>query len=194
MALIVLNPAAWTTLPPAWQVKVNRGRPDFSVSSEGGEPCIHLKSSRASFALERQVDVDPAQLPFLGWRWKVVYLPAGGDFRRASTDDQAAQVLVAFEDRRVLSYIWDTSAPKETAQRAGFIPLLHIFTVVCESGPADRNRWMRENRNVAGDYVRAYGKPAPRVRGLRIQINSQHTGTFAESYFGEIAFRRAPLE
>jgi hypothetical protein len=42
---------------------------------------------------------------------------------------------------------------------------------------------------VAADYARAYGKPAPRVRGLRIQINSQHTGTVAESYFGEVAFR-----
>ena len=35
-------------------------------------------------------------------------------------------------------------------------------------------------------------KPAPRVKGLRLQINSQHTGTVAESYFGEVAFRSAP--
>jgi hypothetical protein len=27
------------------------------------------------------------------------------------------------------------------------------------------------------------------VTGLRIQINSQHTGTDAESYFGQVAFR-----
>ena len=40
---------------------------------------------------------------------------------------------------------------------------------------------------------RAYGKPAPRVKGVRIQINSQHTGTVAESYFGEVAFRSTPL-
>jgi hypothetical protein len=46
-----------------------------------------------------------------------------------------------------------------------------------------------ESRNVAADYERAYGKRAPHVKGLRLQINSQHTGTVAESYFGEVAFR-----
>ena len=39
-------------------------------------------------------------------------LPAGGDFRHTVTDDQAAQVLVLFADRRILSYIWDSSAPR----------------------------------------------------------------------------------
>jgi hypothetical protein len=58
------------------------------------------------------VDVDPAQMPYLTWSWKVAQLPGGGDFRKASTDDQAAQLLVAFTDRRVISYIWDTRAPK----------------------------------------------------------------------------------
>jgi hypothetical protein len=27
---------------------------------------------------------------------------------------------------------------------------------------------------------------------LRIQINSQHTGSVAESYFGDVAFRSTP--
>ena len=69
---------------------------------------------------------------------------------------------------------------------------MHIFAVVCQSGAAEANRWIAESRNVAADYERAYGKPAPRVKGLRLQINSQHTGTVAESYFGEVAFRSTP--
>ena len=48
------------------------------------------------------VDVDPAQTPFLSWQWKVAQLPERGDFRHSATDDQAAQVLVAFADRRIL--------------------------------------------------------------------------------------------
>jgi hypothetical protein len=146
----------------------------------------------ASFGLERKVDVHPAQLPFLTWRWKVTQLPAGADFRRSTTDDQAAQVLVAFEDNRVLTYIWDSSAPKGTAAPSPSFPLVHIFAVVCESGASDANRWVSETRNVAADFERAFGRPAPRVKGLRLQINSQHTGTVAESYFGEVAFRSTP--
>jgi hypothetical protein len=100
--------------------------------------------------------------------------------------------MVAFADRRILTYLWDSTAPKGAAQSASNIPLVHIFAVVCQSGSRDTNRWIAESRNVAADYERAYGRPAPRVKGLRIQINSQHTGSTAESYFGEVAFRNAP--
>lgn len=153
--------------------------------------CLRLKSIKSSFSLERSVDIDPSQMPMLTWRWKVVQLPPDGDFRRSSTDDQAAQVLVAFADRRVVSYIWDSRAPKGVAQSTGFIPLVHVFAVVAESGSSMLNQWVPENQNVAADYQRAYGKPAPHVKGLRLQINSQHTGATAESYFGEVAFRSA---
>ena len=195
-AVIVLDTAnrAAGQLPSDWQIKVNHGRPQISVcrDGEGGEPCLHLKSVKASFALERGVDVSPLETPYLTWSWKVTRLPNGGDFRRASTDDQAAQVLVAFADRRIITYLWDSTAPKGVMQSSSEIPLVHIFAVVCQSGAAEANRWVAENHNVAADYQRAYGKTAPHVKGLRLQINSQHTGTVAESYFGEVAFRSAP--
>ena len=190
----MLNTSQWNVgrLPRDWQVKVNHGKPDISVCEGAEGSCLHLRSNKASFALEHGVDVDPARFPYLTWDWKVTQLPDGGDFRRAATDDQAAQLMVAFEDRRVLSYIWDTTAPKGAEQRAGFIPLVHLFAMVCQSGGNLANRWIAESRNVAGDYQRAFGRTAPRVKGLRIQINSQHTSTFAESYFGQVAFRSTP--
>jgi hypothetical protein len=179
-------------LPSAWTIKANHGRPDVGVCRDDEiGPCVHMKSVKASFSLERGVDVDLAQTPVLSWRWKVTQLPAGGDFRRSSTDDQAAQVLVAFADRRVLTYIWDTSAPKGLLQSASSIPLVRVFALVCQSGAADANRWIEEKHDVGADYQRAFGKPAPRVKGLRLQINSQHTGSVAESYFGDVGFRSA---
>ncbi len=194
LAFIVLNTTRWDIgrLPKDWQVKVNHGKPDISVCVDDNVSCLHMKSVKSSFALEHGVDVNPSELPYLTWQWKVTQLPGGGDFRRAATDDQAAQLMVAFEDRRVLSYIWDTTAPRGSEQKTGFIPLVHVYAVVCQSGAAGANQWVTESRNVAADYERAYGRPAPRVKGLRIQINSQHTGTVAESYFGEVAFRNAP--
>jgi len=194
LALIVLNTSNWGSgrLPSDWQVKVNRGKPQVFVCTDGDGSCLHLKSVKSSFALEHGVDVDPSQMPYLTWHWKVAQLPAGGDFRQASTDDQAAQVLVGFADRRVIAYLWDTTAPKGSAQNTSFIPLIHIFAVVCESGTEQAGRWLTETRNVAADYERAYGKAAPRIKGLRLQINSQHTGTAAESYFGEVSFRSTP--
>ena len=196
LAVILLNPANWGSgHPPAdWQIKVVHGKPDISTCADGNGSCLHLRSRKSSFALEREVDVDPYENRYLTWRWKVTQLPDGGDFRRAATDDQAAQVLVAFADRRVLTYIWDSTAPKGTMEHASSIPLVHIFAVVCESGAAQTNRWVPEARDVAADYERAYGKAASHVKGVRIQINSQHTGSIAESYFGEVVFRNKPSE
>ncbi len=190
-AVIVLNTLTWNNghLPSDWQIKVVHGKPEISVCIEDQVSCLHLKSTKSSFGLEHGVDVNPQETRFLTWRWKVAQLPAGGDFRKASTDDQAAQLLVAFSDRHILTYIWDSTAPKGTIQSASSIPLVHIFAVVCESGAAEMNRWISETRDVAADYQRAYGRPAPQIKGLRLQINSQHTGTSAESYFGEVAFR-----
>ena len=192
MILLNSEPLSAGKLPYDWQVKVNHGRPDVSACQDNGIPCIHLRSVKASFGLERNVDVNPKDMPYLSWRWKVTQLPAAGDFRNSSTDDQAAQVLVAFTDHRVISYIWDSNAPKGTFASDSTIPLVHVYALVCQSGSADANRWITESRNVAADYQRAYGKPAPSVKGVRIQINSQHTGTVAESYFGEVAFRSTP--
>jgi len=194
LALIVLNTSGWGNgrLPADWQIKVNHGKPEISSCRDGDVACVHLRSHQSSFALERGVNIDPGELPYLTWRWKVTELPRGADFRRATADDQAAQVLVAFADHRILSYIWDSSAPKGTMDNASSIPLVRVVAIVCESGAGNANRWIPETRNVADDYQRAYGRPAPRVKGIRIQINSQHTGTSAESYFGEVAFRSAP--
>lgn len=179
-------------LPDGWELKVNSGQPEVATTRDGNDPVLHFKSTRSSFSLERPVNIDSNQLPYLAWRWKVTQLPKGGDFRRFSSDDQAAQVLVAFDDRHILSYIWDTSAPQGTMQSASSLPLVHIFAIVCRSGTADANRWVAESHNVAADYLKAFGKPAPRVKGLRLQINSQHTGSAAESYFADVAFHNAP--
>lgn len=194
LALIVLNTASWDDghLPVDWQVKVNHGKPEFSVCRDEEVACVHLRSRQSSFALERAVDISPAEMPYLTWRWKVTELPRGADFRRSATDDQAAQVLVAFSDRHILSYIWDSSAPKGAVESASSIPFVHVMAFVCESGASNANQWILETRNVADDYQRAFGRAANRVKGVRIQINSQHTGTTAESYFGEVAFRSAP--
>jgi hypothetical protein len=194
ISFLVLNPLTWPPghLPDGWQVKINRGEPEIATVQEGRNKYLDLKSHNSSYGLEREVDVDPREAPFLTWKWKAKQLPAGGDFRRSKTDDQAAQVLVAFADRHVLSYIWDTSAPLGAMESAGLIPLMHIYVVVCRSGGADLNRWLTETHNLADDYEKAFGRPAPRVKGIRLQINTQHTGTFAESCFGEVAFRSAP--
>jgi len=193
-SVIVLGGANYRPgqIPPGWQVREHVGRAHATGCAGSEELCVHLVSDNSSFSMERRVDVNPRELPYLQWSWKVTQIPEAGDFRKGSRDDQAAQLLVAFSDRRVLSYIWDSNAPKGTMQSASTVPLVQVFAVVCESGQAEMNRWLTERRDFASDYERAFGRAAPHVKGLRLQINSQHTGGRAESYFSQVAFLSTP--
>jgi hypothetical protein len=179
-------------LPDGWRIKVTHGAPDLSIVPGEQGSVLRFKSRSSSFGVERAMDVDPARYPYLTWKWKVAQLPPRGDFRHARTDDQAAQVLVAFDNRRVLTYIWDSTAPQNAFDSASSLPLVHIYAKVCRSGGSQLNEWLAESHNVEADYRRAYGGPAPHVRGVRLQINTQHTGGSAESYFGEVSFRNTP--
>jgi len=193
MAIVILNATSASPgrLPKGWQLKVNRGTPDITFIGEPSGQVLRFKSRKSSFALERGVDLDITQFPLLTWTWKVSALPTGGDFRRSSTDDQAAQVLVAFSDRRILSYIWDSSAPRGARQNAFAIPFIRISALVCRSGRDELNQWLHESHNLAEDYRKAFDQPPARVKAIRLQSNSQHTGSSAESYFGDISFRSA---
>jgi hypothetical protein len=62
--------------------------------------------------------------------------------------------------------------------------------VVVRSGPAELGKWIAETRNVYEDYKKLFGNEPPLVKGMRFQINSQHTGTSAESYFANVVFQK----
>jgi len=199
-AIIVENwakqPPGKRGIPEGWQGQ-NWGSPkhDFTVESESADSVLHLKSDNDSSTITKEIKVDVRQYPILQWRWKVVLLPKGGDARRKETDDQAAQLYVTFPRfpsavrSRVIGYIWDTTAP------AGAIfPSQKVSTVtfvVVRSGDADLGKWLPETRNVLEDYRRIYGEgPGESVGAVSISINSQNNSTRAESFFGEILFRK----
>jgi Protein of unknown function (DUF3047) len=66
-----------------------------------------------------------------------------------------------------------------------------VTFVVIRSGEAELNKWLTETRNVLEDYRRIYGEAAKAdIGAVSISINSQNTGTSAESFFGAISFKR----
>ncbi len=190
--LVIADFAAWpaTGVPKDWELKVKTGKADYGVVRDDGIAALRLKSVDSSFSFQREVDVDLKAYPVLSWKWKVTKLPAGGDFRKSGTDDQAAQLFVAFGKTKSIVYIWDTSAPRGLTQDTSPVFFMHVQVVVVRSGPEETGKWITESRNVYEDYKKFFGEEPPHVEGMRIQINSQHTGTEAESYFADVAFRK----
>ncbi len=177
-------------IPHGWELKERSGAADFAIITDGQICALRLRSQDTSFALQRRVDVNPQQYPLISWKWKVTKLPDGGDFRNSKTDDQAAQLFVAFSDSKVICYIWDTSAPKGLTDDAFSPPFMTVKAIVVRSGPDETGKWITETRNAYEDYRKLFGQEPPRIAGIRIQINSQHTETSGESFFADVVFSR----
>lgn len=177
-------------VPPGWQVKEKSGTADFAVVKDGDLHALVLRSANTSFSLQKEVKVDVKQHPVLSWKWKVTKLPKDGDFRRSRTDDQAAQLFLAFTRTKAIVYIWDTSAPQGLMESTSPAPFMTVKVVVVRSGPSELGKWITETRNVYEDYKKFYGEDPPVVSGMRLQINSQHTETSGESWFADVVFRK----
>ena len=176
-----------------WNKPVHFGTGSWKVVGDAEDQAIKLRAESASFALEKSITVDLRQTPYLEWEWKVTVPPTGGDFSSPDTDDQAAQLLVVFpktffERRKVISYIWDPTAPKETTAAAAGPIYLNVKAVVVESGDREIGTWLTERRNIVEDFRTLFGETPERAVAIRMQINSQHTKSVAEAFWRTIRF------
>jgi len=179
-----------TGVPKGWQLKERSGKADLAVLKDGDVHAVLFRSAGTSFSLQKEVQVDVKHYPILAWKWKAVKLPKGGDFRQSNADDQAAQLFLVFTRAKAIVYIWDTMAPQGLMESTSPVPFMTVKIVVLRSGPAELGKWLSETRNVYEDYKKLYGEEPPPVKGMRLQINSQHTGTSAESLFADVVFKR----
>ena len=183
-------------IPPGWQgQKWGDPRYDFTVVEDGEGKALHLKSADDSSSISKEIKVDVKQYPILEWMWKVVELPPRGHARKADTDDEAAQLYVTFPRfpstvrSRIIGYIWDSTEPAGASFQSAKVSSVHY--IVVRSGSADLGRWITERRNVLEDYKKIYGESPSEAAGvITLSINSQNTGSRAESLFGKILFKK----
>ncbi len=184
-------------IPEGWKGQ-NWGSPayDMTIVENSGTKVLHLKSQNEGSTISKEIKgkVVLKATPILAWRWKVVMLPKGGDSRHKQTDDQAAQIYIAWPRfpesvrSRIIGYVWDTTAPAGTivpSQKTGTVTY-----VVVRSGAAELGRWIAEERNVVEDFKKIYGEEPDNPGALSVAIDSNDTNSSAESFLGEIVFKR----
>ena len=174
-----------------WTSKIKEGKPDATVvkDEELKLDVLRLRSDEASYFYQKEVkNVDLDKNGIVSWKWKVTQNPKGGDVRKRSTDDQAIQVLLAFEGKYIISYIWDPTAPVGFSKDSSIPFILAQKVIVLESGEKNINKWLEIRRDVKADFKKLYGKDAPKLGGVAVQINSQHTESKCESFISPIVF------
>jgi len=190
------QPVGKTGIPNGWQGQ-NWGSPkyDFVIAADGQARVLHMKSSNEGSTINKELKLDLKPNCTLQWRWKAVTLPKGGDSRKKETDDQGIQLYVTFPRfpqavrSRIIGYVWDTSAPVGTivkSEKAGTVTY-----VVVRSGTDGLGQWHTESRNVCEDYKKIYSEDLNEPLGaVSVAIDSNDTKSTAESYVGEILFKK----
>ena len=119
-----------------------------------------------------------------------------GDERRKKADDYAARVAVMFDgkpfDRStpLLMYVW---AANESVGNVYPSPYTDkAATIVVRSGDLDSGEWLFEMRNVATDFERYFGRPAQKVTGVALMVDTDNTNSEATAWFDELVIDTRP--
>jgi hypothetical protein len=184
-------------IPGDWKGQ-SWGRPvyDLEVVADNGQPVLRLRSNGETSTITRDLraSVNLDETPILEWSWKVTTLPAGGNACNKSTDDQAAQVYVAWlrppesVRSRIIGYVWDSTAPAGTVCKSQKVPT--VTYVVLRSGADEVGNWVTERRNVAEDFRRIYGEAPDKPTAVSLSIDSDDTRSSADALIGPTAFTR----
>src|SRR5687767_12844423 len=184
-------------IPGDWKEQ-SWGKPayDLEIVSDNGQPVLQLRSKGETSTISRDLkaSVDLKETPILEWRWKVVTLPTGGNACQKSTDDQAAQVYVAWlrapeaVRSRIIGYVWDSTAPAGTICKSEKTST--VTYVVVRSGSDELGKWLTERRNVVEDFRKIYGAAPDKPSALSLSIDSDDTRSSAESFIGPMVFTR----
>jgi hypothetical protein len=184
-------------IPVGWVLeKKPGGSSKIAIEGEKEDHFLDLLSVGDAFGLRKDKSFDIRKYPYLSWKWKVSKLPRGGDIRKRGTDDQAGQVYVLFPkfpttiNTRSVGYIWDSLAPVGLSGKSTAYGKMKY--VVLQSGAAKLNQWISETRNVYEDYKKLFQEEPPTVGALLLYINSQHTRSSAECFYGNIFFSANP--
>jgi hypothetical protein len=184
-------------IPGEWKGQ-SWGKPtyDLEIVADNGQPSLRLRSNGGNSTISRDLraSVDLKETPVLQWSWKVMTLPGGGHACQKSTDDEAAQVYVAWlrapesVRSRIIGYVWDSTATPGTICKSQKTST--VTYIVLRSGYDELGKWITERRNVVEDFRAIYGEAPDNPRALSLSIDSDDTRSSADVLIGPTVFTR----
>lgn len=200
--------------PPGWEPltfdKIGR-HTRYTLVSENGKVVVKAESNASASGMVRKVDIDAEQHPVIAWRWKIQNVYRQGNVKTREGDDSPARIYITFHynpdhldllDRikyqaakllygkypptGALNYIWASKVPLDAIVMNPYTDRSRM--IVVQSGTQKAGQWIREQRNVYDDYLKAFGTKPPLISGIGIMTDSDNTGESAVAYFGDIVF------
>ncbi len=164
----------------------------FEVEAEDDSNLVLRASSKESgSALWRMLQVHQGRVGKISWRWKIDNpLYDDIDERSKRGDDYVARLYVVFEPHlinwksRALCYVWATTAPVGATYSSPYSNNLQI--IVVESGKEKKREWVKEERNYAADYAKAFGRQPEMMTAVAVMVDTDNSAQQARTWFDDI--------
>lgn len=169
----------------------------YRIAHIDGRRALRVEAERSYGNLLHPVAGIPAGT--LEWTWRVDQPLPAANLRSKAGDDAALKVCAMFDLPRdrvpfverqllrvaesrlgepipsaTLCYVWDPSLPRDTLVENAYSRRLRFITLGGEVG-----RWQSEVRNLASDFLRAFGdesRTVPPLRALALGADADNTG------------------
>ncbi len=204
------------TFPPGWKpltFKKIEKHTTYTLVKDDHTVVVKAVAEASASGLTREVKINPKEYPIVQWRWKVANILKKGDVRKKEGDDYPARIYITFEydpsklsvfektkyqaikllygqypPLAAINYIWESKAPVGKMVPNPFTDRVMMFVV--ESGATKLNQWVNEERNICGDFKKAFKEEPPTISGVAIMTDTDNTGESATAYYGDIIFKK----
>lgn len=203
----------------AWSAQRLPGKREtiYAASNRQGRPCVEAVADRSASLWRRRTSVAVPQLDRIDFSWWVHNLAEGASVAEASRDDAAARVVLAFEgdDERLslrnralfdlaeamtgerpphstLMYVWDATAPVGSVIVSSRSD--RVRKIVVESGAQRLGQWRDYERDLVGDFRRAFGEEPGPLTGVAYMTDGDNTGSRVRACYGRSRLRGREID
>jgi hypothetical protein len=180
-------------LPAGTEEREFEGQTRYRVVDLEGGRVLNATADGSASGLIFPQRFDPAEWPWLEWRWKIDGVIEKGDARIKAGDDYAARVYVIFPHwlpikTRSINYIWSNRLPRDSALPNTYTG--NAMMLALRSGDADSGQWVVERRNLVEDFRRLFGEDPPDEAVVAVMTDTDQTRETAEAWYDDIRLSR----
>lgn len=204
-------PADWESI----ELAPGKNPTEYQLIDDAGTVVLRARAQAAASALGYATNFDIRAAPVIEWRWKVSRLIASADNALAALEDAPARIVLEFDGDKTrlpwreraflgvarqlanrelpyatLMYIWAPRAPVGTL--IANPRTRRVQMIVAASGREGLGRWHSLRRDVLADFRRAFGEEPGRMIAVGVLTDTDNTGEYAESWYGDIRFVDEP--
>jgi hypothetical protein len=214
-ALALLAGCAARPVPPpaaeGWQALTLPAKPQtrYEWTEKDGRAALQAQAQRSASLWRKTLTPSRAEVGDVAFSWWVQDLIPGANVSDVKHDDAVARVVFGFDGDTArlplrtrmkfelaqtltgemppyatLMYVWDSALPVGTV-------VIHprsdrVRKIVVDSGPGELRRWRDHRRNLAADFLLAFGEAPGALKSMAVMTDSDNNRASARTWYGPV--------